>query len=128
MTPAAKLQTPADESTTTATATAPVATPNRGRRHRLWSDGDYCVFILAAEGDPLPPGALTKVPDSPHFESVATALKWIANSGDLLAGKQVAVFRGYRIMNLVAKTTTIVEIHEKPRLQVAGPETEDAAK
>lgn len=100
------------------------AHPAKGRRYRLWPDGDYCVFIVATEGGNLPVGTLTKVPDSPHFPGTKEAQKWIDNTGDLLSGKQVAIFRGYDIMNITAETYSKVIIAKMPKHQVAGPEVE----
>ncbi len=98
--------------------------PKRGKRYRLWGDGDYCIYQCTAPGGDFPDGTLLKLPDVPHFEGTKEANKFIENSGDLFAGKQLFIMRGYEILKIEVHNTPKLTITRKPKIQVAGPEPE----
>jgi hypothetical protein len=107
--------------------TAPKSVPNRGIRKRVLGEGegDYCISEIVGEnGQGLPRGSLLPLPKVPRFIDTAGALKWIRNeSGDLLAGKQVMVFRACEILSLMVESKPTVVIACKPKVTVHRPET-----
>lgn len=115
-------ETIAAEGVATAEATS---VPKRGKRYKLWKDGDYFVSQIAPPGGTFPAGSLLPIPDVPHFEGTKEAMKFIENSGDLLAGKQLMIGRGYEILKVEVEQQPKLTITKKPKTQVAGPETED---
>jgi len=108
------LEAPSLESTTTPTKKV----PQRGQRKRVLdsADGDYCVYEIIPPGNKLPSGSLIPVPKVPTFKDTQAALKWIRNdSGDLLAGKQVMVFRVCEVLSLTVVQKPTVVIAAKPK-------------
>lgn len=122
--PEAVLETPGDDTQPQEKASH----PTKGRRFRLLGqgEGDYCIYQLAPQESQLPTGCLVPIPDIPRFESTAEALRWIrANSGDLLAGKQVMIFQAMEILSIKVVNQPVVSIKKKQKIQVSGPaETE----
>lgn len=103
--------------------------PNRGIKKRVLGEGegDYCIFELIGEHPAIPRGSLVPIPEIPRFIDTANAMKWIrTESGDLLAGKQVMIFRACEILNLVVQTKPQVVIQTKPKVTVTKPEKSDA--
>jgi len=107
-------------------ATQEVANPKKGRRWRVWADGDYCIYEAAGPGSDIPVGCLIPIPDVPHFTDKREADKFIENSGDLFGGKGLYIIRVYDILKIEVNAQPVVKIHRKEKIQVAGPETEDA--
>jgi hypothetical protein len=107
---------------------APATVPGRGKRYRLWKDGDYCIYQIAAPDSGMPAGTLLQIPDVPHFEGCKEATKFVENSGDLFAGKQLFIMRGYEVLKVEVLNTPKVSITKKPKIQVTGPtgESEDS--
>jgi hypothetical protein len=99
----------------------------RGARKRVLGEGqgDYLIYEIIGEGQQIPKGALMPIPGVPQFEDTAKALAWIRNeSGDLLSGKQVMVFRACEILSLVIQQRPTVVIQAKPKVTIAkAPET-----
>ena len=82
-------------------------------------EGDYCIYEIASPGADVPRGTLLPIPETPRFESTVEATKWIrTKSGDLLAGKQVMIFRAMEIMTIRVAARPIVEIESKPKILV----------
>lgn len=105
---------------------APRPVPNRGTRKRVLGEGegDYCIYELVASDSGLPKGSMIPLPTIPRFVDTVTALKWIRNeSGDLLAGKQVAVVRFCEILSIMIQAKPTVVIASKPKITVKQPET-----
>jgi len=103
--------------------------PNRGIRRRVLGqgEGDYCIYEITPKGTQMPAGALLPLPGVPRFLDTVKALKWLRNeSGDLLAGKQVMVFRACEILNLVVENKPRVVIQSKPKVAVTVPEGAEA--
>lgn len=99
--------------------------PQRGIRRRVLGkgEGDYCIYELVGKGSTLPVGAMVPIPGVPQFEDTNKAIRWIKNeSGDLLAGKQVMIFRACEIMSLVIQTRPTVVIQSKPKVDVTVPD------
>jgi hypothetical protein len=102
--------------------------PNRGTRKRVLGEGegDYCIGELVGEGTSIPRGSIVPIPTVPRFIDTATAMKWIRNeSGDLLAGKQVMVYRACEILSLQIQSKPQVVIQTKPKVTVTKPEVSD---
>jgi hypothetical protein len=100
--------------------------PQRGIRKRVLGDGegDYCIYEIAGPDLNLPKGTLVPIPTIPRFVDTQKALQWIRNeSGDLLAGKQVMIFRACEILSLVVQQKPTVVIQSKPKVTVTKPET-----
>lgn len=100
----------------------PRRVPQRGTRKRVLGDGegDYLIYEIIGEGQQIPRGALMPIPKVPQFVDTAKALAWIRNeSGDLLAGKQVMVFRACEILSLRVQQQPKVVIESKPKVSVA---------
>lgn len=114
-------------------APEPKKVPQRGVRRRVLGEGegDYCVYEIVGPGTKLPQGALLPLPKIPRFESTQEALRWIRNdSGDLLANKQVMVFRACEVLSLTVQQKPVVVISAKPKRtmnepKAAAPETSD---
>lgn len=99
--------------------------PQRGIRRRVLGkgEGDYCIYELAGKGSNLPAGAMIPIPGVPQFEDTNKAIRWIkTESGDLLAGKQVMIFRACEIMSLVLQHKPTVVIQSKPKVDVTVPD------
>lgn len=95
--------------------------PKRGRRFRMFEDGDYIVMQLApAEGD-LPAGSLVPIPDVPNFENCAKALSWLRENGHVVQGIQVMVLKAHRILNVQTTKKVQVELIERPRAVLSEP-------
>ncbi len=112
--------------TQTIAASDVASVPKRGKRYKLWQDGDYFISQIAPPGGTFPAGSLLPIPDVPHFEGTKEAMKFVENSGDLFAGKQLFVGRGYEILKVEVEQRPKLTITKKPKTQVAGPETEDS--
>lgn len=101
--------------------------PQRGVRKRVLGEGegDYCVYEILGEGMQAPRGSLVPIPGVPRFVDTAKALHWIRmESGDLLSGKQVMIFRACEILTLRVQAKPTVVIEAKPKVTVQkGPET-----
>lgn len=100
----------------------PRRVPQRGMRKRVLGDGegDYLIYEIIGEGQQIPRGALMPIPKVPQFVDTAKALAWIRNeSGDLLAGKQVMIFRACEILSLRVQQQPKVVIESKPKVSVA---------
>lgn len=100
-----------------------------GKRKRLLGegDGDYCIYEIASVDSGLPQGSLIPIPNVPHFETTIKALAWLRNdSRDLLAGKQVMIFRAMEILSLRVETKAVVTFEAKPKRAVPTPEKAQA--
>ncbi|MCP4899971.1 MAG: hypothetical protein GY906_23630 [bacterium] len=98
--------------------------PKRGIRKRVLGEGegDYCIYEIASQGSPLPAGALIPIPEVPRFEDTVKAMTWLRKeSGDLLAGKQVMIFRAMEILSLQVENKPTVTISAKPKVVVTMP-------
>lgn len=104
--------------------------PQRGMRKRVLGEGegDYCVYEIAGPESKLPKGALIPLPKIPRFIDTARALAWIRNeSGDLLAGKQVMIFRACEILSLQVQQKPTVVIQAKPKINVTNPKAAETS-
>jgi len=103
--------------------------PNRAKRKRLLGsgEGDYCIYEVASPNSDFPNGSLIPIPNVPRFNDTVQARRWINHeSGDLLAGKQVMIFRAMALMTVSVEMTPKVMIREKPRVDTPPPSsTED---
>lgn len=102
--------------------------PARGTRKRVLGEGegDFVIHEVMGVDSGMPKGALVPIPTVPRFESTAAAVKWIRNeSGDLLAGKQVMIFKACEILSLQITQKPTVVIQSKPKITVSRPETSD---
>ena len=98
--------------------------PQRGIRKRVLGsgEGDYCIYEIATSGSDFPAGSLLPIPDVPRFEATTEAVRWIKNeSGDLLTGKQVMIFRAMEIMTIQVASRPTIEIISKPKVVVNDP-------
>ncbi len=123
--PAPDLTTPGDDAQPKPAASH----PTKGRRYRLLgkAEGDFCIYQIAPSDGPLPKGCLIPIPDVPRFATAVEAKAWADNeSGDLLAGKQVMVFMAVGIANIEVAHLPVVKATWKPKIQISGPETEEA--
>ena len=102
-------------------ATLPTDKPARGRRYRVFPDGDYMVLQVASQDSGLPVGSLVPIPEVPQFESVSKAFTWIRGNGGQLTGMQLMVLRAHRICTVQTAPKVSVEIIEKPRELVNDP-------
>lgn len=106
----------------------PRKTRKRANRYRLFGDGDgdYCIYQAIGKGHKTyPEGALVPIPNIPRFESGAKAKQWIrTESGDLLIGMQVMVFKGLDLLQIATASLPRLVISEKPKVQVTGPKVE----
>lgn len=96
----------------------------RGTRKRVLGqgEGDYCIYEIAATDSGMPAGTLLPVPNVPRFPHTVQAVRWITKeSGDLLAGKQVMIFRCMEILNLRLETKPRVVIEAKPKIVTTQP-------
>lgn len=115
----------------TTTPAAPTGTgkhPKRGVRKRVLGEGegDYCIYEIAGQGSQFPAGTLIPIPDIPRFEDTVKAMAWLRkSSGDLLAGKQVMIFRAMEILSLQVEQKPTVTITSKPKI-VVNPKPETA--
>lgn len=120
--------TPADPTPAEPTASKPV--PKRGTRKRVLGEGegDYCIYEIAGTDTGLPKGALLPLPTIPRFEDTVSAIKWIRNeSGDLLVGKQVMIFRACEILSLMVSSKPTITISTKPKVTVHQPGTGESS-
>ena len=93
--------------------------PNRGVRKRLLGDGDgdFCIYAISEGEHGIPPGALLPVADVPRFVNAKLAKAWLKNlSGDLLANRQILIFRAVELINVTVVSHTKVELIEKTKL------------
>lgn len=126
----APLVTPTDDTSGVASQRRKI--PNRGKRKRVLGEGegDYCIYeILGKENAfKVAPGSLIPIPTVPRFKDTVSAIKWLRNeSGDLLAGKQVMIFRACEILSLVIETKPTITIQTKPKVTVTAPAGSDEA-
>lgn len=126
-----KLDAPTGETPVTASEGSTASgrkVPQRGTRKRVLGEGqgDYLIYEMIGDGHPaIPRGSLVPIPQVPQFEDTAKALAWLRNeSGDLLSGKQVMVFRACEILSLTVQQQPKVVISSKPKVTVTkAPET-----
>ena len=124
-------ETPTDSPTTTprrkrARADKGKPNPNRAKRKRVLGDGegDYCVMEVAGASSDVPRGSLVPIPEVPRFEDTVQAMNWIKKeSGDLLAGKQVAVVRFMELLTLAVEMRPIITIKAKPKMEAPTANT-----
>lgn len=94
----------------------------RGQRKRVLGsgEGDYCIYEIAPTDSGMPAGTLIPIPSTPRFQHTVEAMRWITkDSADLLAGKQVMIFRCMEILNLRLETKPRVVIEAKPKVVTA---------
>jgi len=94
--------------------------PNRAKRKRVLGDGegDYCVMEVAGANSDFPRGSLVPLPEVPRFEDTVQAMNWIKKlSGDLLAGKQVAVVRFMELLTIAVEMRPVIAIKAKPKME-----------
>lgn len=111
-------------------AVTPRSVPQRGVRKRVLGEGegDYCIYEIAGPETQLPRGALLPLPNVPRFVDTGGALKWIRNeSGDLLAGKQVMIFRACEVLSLRVQQKPTVVIEAKTKVTVTKPGTAETS-
>lgn len=102
--------------------------PSKGRSYRILGEGegDYCIFEMADKDSQMPGGTLIPIPEVPRFEDTASAMRWVkTDSGDLLMGKQVMIFKAMEIMRINVLQKPQVNIEKKPRILIKTPEVED---
>lgn len=121
--------------TETATAPVPAETPSdeaqprtripkRATRYQVLEGGDYRVLQVHPGDEAVAAGSLVPLPDSPGFEDSTGALNWIRREGARLSGLQLAIVRYYRLLAVQAVARPVVDILEKPRKVITGPEAE----
>lgn len=116
--------TPTDDPKPQAVNETPKSVPQRGKRMRVLGDGegDYCIGELVGPESPMPRGAIIPIPGVPRFEDTRDALKWISHkSGDLLAGKQVMVYRACEVLQITVQSKPEVVIRSKTKTVVRDP-------
>lgn len=119
-----QLETPTDQVPVPSEGKPPRKVAKRGTRKRVLGsgEGDYCIYEIVGPGGELPTGALLPIPNIPRFPHTVQAVRWIQKeSGDLLAGKQVMIFRAMEILNLRLETKPRVVIEGKPKIVVTDP-------
>ena len=125
-----QLETPTDLPQTTSASTSPKRRySQRGPRKRILGkgEGDYCIYQIIGEGQEMPRGSLVPIPEIPRFENAQLAMQWIKRqSKDLLAGKQVMIFKAHQILNIMLRAEPTVVIESKQRIAVGDPAHEDA--
>lgn len=122
--PQAPVDTPVDAPVATDGGAKPKKVPQRGVRRRVLGEGegDYCIYEIAGPESQFPRGALIPVPSVPRFADTGKALQWIrTESGDLLAGKQVMIFRACEVLSLRVQQKPTVVIEAKPKVAVTKP-------
>jgi hypothetical protein len=104
--------------------------PNRGVRKRVLGEGegDYCIAEIIGQNAKLPAGSLVPIPKVPRFTDTMSAIKWIRQeSGDLLTGKQVMIYRACEILSLTVQTKPQVVISTKPKVTVSSPTAKETS-
>jgi len=118
-------ETPTDSPTTTprrkkARADKGKPNPNRAKRKLVLGkgEGDYCIYeVVPPDSTELPPGSLIPIPGVPRFRDTVKANAWIRKeSGDLLHGKQVMIFRAMDLLRLSVEMKPVVRIVAKPKM------------
>ncbi len=109
-----------DDTTTPVDPVEPgkISLPQRGIRRRVLGhgDGDHCIYVIS-DGSGIPAGVLVPLPGVPRFTSAHAAKRWIRNeSGDLLANKQIIIFKALDVINVVASTKRVLELQEKMKV------------
>ena len=131
-----KAETPTDSPTTTprrkkARADKGQSNPNKAKRKRVLGkgEGDYCIYeVVPPDSTDIPAGALLPSPGVPRFTDTVQANAWIKrDSGDLLHGKQVMVFRAMDLHRLTVEMTPVVKIISKPKMTLDEIESEGKA-
>lgn len=91
--------------------------PARGRRFRLFPDGDYRVMQVADGGvKEIPKGSFIPIAGAPPFTDSVKAKRWIkTDSGDTLSGMQVVVVKLLELANVRAVNRPVVEVECKPK-------------
>ena len=96
--------------------------PNRAKRMRVLGkgEGDYCIYeVVPPDSTEIPPGALLPIPGVPRFTDTVRANAWIKkDSGDLLHGKQVMIFRAMDLLRIGVEMKPVVTIIAKPKLSL----------
>lgn len=127
------METPTDQVTqpkTKASKAKRKAVAARGRRKRVLGagEGDYCIYEIVSPDGPMPKGTLIPIPNVPRFTHTIEAMKWIrGESRDLLAGKQVMIFRAMEILSIRVTMAPTVVIDAKTKTTVTDPSREDPA-
>lgn len=96
--------------------------PARKRRFRVLGEGegDYCIYQIVGAGHKAhPEGTLLPIVGTPRFEHTQNAWRWAkTESGDVLAGKQIAIIRFCKIGAATVETKQVVALTEKPPVLV----------
>ena len=128
-TDAATIETPTDSPTP---PKAKRRKPTAANRFQLFDDeeGDYRIYEIAGAGHaPVPKGSLIPIAGVPGFGDMHIAKRFINNSGNLLEGKQMMIFKGLDICSVDVVTVAKVKVKFKPKKPIGGPaaEGEDGA-
>lgn len=117
------IETPTDSPEAPATAR-----PTSANRYQLFEDGqgDYRIYEVARAELKLPPSTLIPIQEVPGFVDGGLAKKWLKNSGDLLKGKQVMIFKGIDVARIEAETVTKVTVRFKAKKAITGPAVAEA--
>ena len=130
--PSPNLQAPGDDEVVTpptgsaASAASEAKGPaKKQRRYKLFEDGgDYRLAIVSDGSDAeIPRGSLLPIAPSVcgGFISTAEAKKFVRNSGDLFANKQLMILRAIEILRCDVEVKPVVKVSFKPRRQISGP-------
>ena len=116
----ADIETPGDS------AEPRIKVPRFGRSRILGSgEGDICIYAVDDGSGGLPRGSLIPIAGVPRFETGSEAKRWLkTSSGDLLADKQIIIFRAIDIVHVVSRTVTQVELLSKERIFRRDPDLE----
>ena len=116
------------ETPTDSPEAAAAVRPTSANRYQLFEDGqgDYRIYEVARQELKLPPGSLLPIQEVPGFLDGGVAKKWLKNSGDLLKGKQVMVFKGIDVARIEAETITKVTVKFKTKKAITGPAVTEA--
>lgn len=101
--------------------------PSAANRYKLFDDGDgdYRIYEIARSDSGVPKGSLIPIANVPGFPDTNRAKKFIANSGDLLEGKQMMILKGLEICSVDVQTVSHVAVKFKPKKAVTGPAAGD---
>lgn len=108
------------------TPTTPKEKPKakkKQRRFRLFDDGsagDYRLYLIASGDQHIPKGALLPIPDLGGFDSTASAKKFVRESGDKFANKQLMILKGIDILRCDVEVKPVVKVSFKPKSQISG--------
>ena len=118
-------QTKAPEAPGADTAPAQTGEPKSGRakRYTFYKDGkDYVLLSVQRDeqGNPVPNGGLSAIPDVPRFESAQEAKRWVQASGEKLQGLTVLVVRMMHRLSVLVENTPRISVTEEKRHQRTG--------